>query len=101
MDIRRFLKHCKALSTEKYRHFTLPFDWEASAVIHNWFIVSLLLFFGHARVVSREVLYHILSHWCDRKEIIVAINKFIEYVANSWYCKLFDCLSGFVESKIP
>ena len=70
-------------------------------VIHNWFIVSLLLFFGHARVVSREVLYHILSHWCDRKEIIVAINKFIEYVANSWYCKLFDCLSGFVESKIP
>ena len=51
--------------------------------------------------MSREVLYHILSHWCDRKEIIVAINKFIEYVANSWYRKLFDCLSGFVESKIP
>ena len=33
MDIRTFLKHCKALSTEKYRHFTLPFDWEASARI--------------------------------------------------------------------
>ena len=56
MDIRTFLKHCKALSTEKYRHFTLPSTGRLVPVLHNWFIVSLLLFFGHARVVSREVL---------------------------------------------
>ena len=28
-------------------------------------------------------------------------NALLLYVANNWYCKLFDCFLGFVESNIP
>ena len=94
MDIRSFLKHCKALSTETYRHFTLPFDWEASAR-NTQLVYSIpsLIFWPRSCSVTWSFV--------TVNEIIVAIKQFIEYVANSWYCKLFYCLSGFVESKIP
>ena len=71
-------KHCKALRTETYRRYIhillyyhiisciAPSPSKGKLVpmriiqlVHS----SLLLVFGFSGVVSREVLYHILSHW--------------------------------------